>query len=959
MTTFLCLLLAANAGHVRVPDKSALPDLRTNIVWVFFTDKGIYSDRDYEAALDALAERAPADVAARRQRESIGGFDFDDLPVRELYVREIEAMGARLRTVSDWLNAASFEMPPALAPQVFGLTYVYDMKPVTARTELAEPDFALARFQTGQSRSADTAELHRFYGPSYDQAQLMGVPEIFFRGFSGANVKLAIFDTGLKLKNRAVAKMHVYKQHDFLSGDNLQAARSDRNWAPSAIANLRYFGLVRDPALLTVGSQSGSRDTCLLAFVADSFAYGYNPPRRAVFASFTPDRGNTWADATPIVNSRPFDNTFENLAMAGHGFVSYLAYNDLTATSGAAPGTNVYLGWFIGTDWYGSPQWIGSGRYPSIALAGDTLYLAFVRAESALVLYKASVVMPAPEPLLTTIFNAGEAVTNPQVALGPDGTVDIVAATLRTGRVITFRSSDGGATFGPEREIVAAGARAARLIQNGAQLFLLYEDDSQTPFTKLTLKRSTDLGANWTQGKNVTDSTASIGSFTTEYDATAGLTAVYETDGLLSRAVSTDLGGTWTTSGPLDSAGFCYMPALCPTTNGQLAVWSKRGDDNTVWEDSDTLKFSREQPDHGTRMASIIAGWQQGGIVGIAPGVDLLVAKTELFKVKSGRYYEYNMEEDTYVEALEWAEAMGADVVSTSLGYRGWYGPDQFDGKTAPISVAASLAARRGMLVVTAMGNRDTTVYPWPMPYITAPGDAEGVITAGGVEKNFLPWRGTGTGPTSDGRVKPDLVALCDTVAVVSPDSEDYLDGSVGTSCATALIAGCCALLKEAHPQWSAESVKAVLFATATRSVKSCTLGFGVPRVDSAFRLFPPEKDVPDIPGDQIGGVFPNPFLPARHGMVYFQINLTRPASEARLRIYSSSGAIVFDTTLNSAVLTRPGRYGANGDVATIEAAGAVWNGTNQSGKPVASGLYAAVLQTTFGRHVAKFALVR
>jgi hypothetical protein len=359
-------------------------------------------------------------------------------------------------------------------------------------------------------------------------------------------------------------------------------------------------------------------------------------------------------------------------------------------------------------------------------------------------------------------------------------------------------------------------------------------------------------------------------------------------------------------------------------------------------------------------MASIIAGYQQGGVVGVAPGVDLLIAKTELYKVSSGRFYEYNMEEDAYIEALEWADRMGADVVSTSLGYRNWHGDDQYDGKTAPISIAASIAAKRGLLIVTAMGNRNADPdYPWPMPYIVAPGDADGVITAGGVEKNMLPWRDGGIGPTSDGRIKPDLVALSDTVAVVFADSEDYLTGSAGTSCATALIAGACALLKEAHPQWSADSIKAVLFATASRSVKSCTFGFGVPRVDSAYKLYPPEKGIVDVAGDEIGVIFPNPFVPASQTRIYFPINLTRPASEARISIFSVSGALIDTITLNAAVMSRPGRYGIDGDVATLEQIGAFWDGRNEADKPVGAGLYLAVLQTTFGRSTTKFALVR
>jgi hypothetical protein len=370
-------------------------------------------------------------------------------------------------------------------------------------------------------------------------------------------------------------------------------------------------------------------------------------------------------------------------------------------------------------------------------------------------------------------------------------------------------------------------------------------------------------------------------------------------------------------------------------------------------------------------MASLIAGYQPGGIIGIAPGVDLLVARTELYKTRSGRFYEYNMEEDAYIEALEWAEAAGADIVSSSLGYRGWYGDDEFDGRTAPISVAADKAAARGLVIVTAMGNRDTTLNPWPEPYIVAPGDAEHVITAGGVEKTGVMWRGTGSGPTADGRTKPDLVALSDTVTVVSPDSLDWLDGSVGTSCATALIAGACALVKEIHPDWDSDSIRAVMYSTATRAVKSCTLGFGVPRVDSVYRLYPGGKDHPDVPGDRISVVYPNPFTSGTQTRVYFALDLTQPTPEPDstqpepvespvvISIFSASGMLVDTLGLNTHLMGRPGRYGTDGDVATLDAIGAWWDGRNTAGQPVASGIYAAVLQTTFGRHVAKFALVR
>jgi len=956
MQTIICLLIAAGSPFVRAPDKTVAPTIDTRQVWVFFTDKGIYTDADYGAAVNTISRYANEPSAGRDPARP----DFNDIPVRESYIREIEGLGGRLRTISKWLNAVSFDLPSELVAPVYSLPFVYDMKPVVSRAATETGFFPLARVTTGsQYRSTDTAYAHRFYGPSYDQAQMMGVPSLFFRGYFGSNVKLAMFDTGIKLTNRGISRARIYKQYDFISGDNCYVARSNTSWQPTAVDKIRFLGFARGLTLGTVQTQSGSQDTLLTAFCADSFAYGYNAPRRAVFAGSSTDGGSTWSSPLPLVMSSPTGTTFENLVMADHGHTTYLVYNDLTVVTRAPAVANVYLGYFVGIDWQGTPQLIASGRYPAVAVLGDTLYLAFVQSDSLVTLWKASVALPDPVPIETTTFAAGEPLVGLQIAVGANGVTDILTTGMKSGRITQFRSTDGGVTFARLNEPVAAGAARTRLILHDPQRLLVYEDRSQTVFSRLATLGSEDDGLTWNRAGTVADSVFSIGGFDFAPDTLSGVTLVYETGGFLYRTASADFGSTWSAPALIESIGFNAMPVLAATGDGSLALWFKRGDDSAVWQDSDTAKFSIEQPYHGTRMASIIAGYQQGGVIGVAPGVDLLIAKTELYKVRSGRFYEYNMEEDAYIEALEWADRMGADVISTSLGYRNWYGDDQFDGKTAPISIAASIAAKRGILIVTAMGNRDTSAYPWPEPYIVAPGDADGVITAGGVEKNMLPWRGTGTGPTSDGRTKPDLVALSDTVAVVSPDSQDYLDGSVGTSCATALIAGACALLKEAHPQWSADSIKAVLFATASRSVKSCTFGFGVPRVDSAYKLFPPEKGIVDVPGDEIGTIFPNPFVPASQPRVYFQINLTRPASDARISIFSASGALIDTITLDATVMPRPGRYGDNGDVALLEQIGAYWDGRNAADTPVAAGLYLAVLQTTFGRSTTKFALVR
>jgi len=944
MLTLFYLLLLSSPDFVRSSEKLAPPQINTSRVWVFFTDKGIFNHSQYQVALDAVAKNATISQIERRQREGFNGFDFDDLPVKEDYIRQIEAMGAQLRTISNWLNAASFDLPPELVPIIYSLPFVYDIKPVGSRTE-NRFDLTVPIDQPESNRSGrkvDTADAHRFYGAAWDQAQMLGVPEIFYQGWFGSGIKLALFDTGLKLKHTAVKRLRIINQYDFISGDNFYITRS--NSLPEPVANLRYLGLVKDPAV-------NIRDnTALLCFAADSFNYAYGLPVRAIFYSFSTDGGYNWSTPAPIVLSRPYYYTYGHLKMASRDSVTYLVYEEVDLHQGASP--NCYLGWFLYNQW-ANRLLIGSGKEPTLVCLLDTLYLAYLKNDSGIAVRKALVSQPEPNWLLYKDINFSEPVSEPLILAGPNGVVNLFACTRNSGRIIHWRSVDGGANFTFQTEIASAGAKGLEIFSHPIAesiKFLIYLDKTRFPLTRLKSVRSFDFGSNWDTATTV-DSAITIGGFTLGFDSC--VTLVYESAGFLHRLISNDLGSNWQDNGIIDTSGFCYSPNLA--LDNSFCLWFRRGDDNVFWEDADTLKFSSEQPNHGTRMASIIAGYQPYSLMGIAPGVDLIVAKTEFYKTSSSRAYEYNMEEDTYIQALEWAERCGADVVSTSLGYRGWYRDEDFDGRTAPISIAADLAAKRGMLIVTAMGNRDTTEYPWPKPYIVAPGDAEGVITCGGVEKDLLPWRGTGTGPTADGRIKPDLVALADTVAVVAPDSENFLEGSVGTSCATALIAGCCALLKEAHPNWSAESIKAVLYSTASRSAKSCTFGFGVPRIDSAFKVYPPFHSAKPIPRDQIALIYPNPFIPQEHQNVYFGINLHRPTPQAAITIYTISGIKIKTIELNCDSLT----LGRLTDKKSLEKINAFWDGTNEGNKPVGSGLYLAVLQTTFGRSIAKFALVR
>lgn len=965
----LTLLLLLAIPYIRIPDKTALPNLPDGPVWVHFTDKGIFNEQSLNAALSVHSRAVSPLTSTRRLLTVHTRADFADLPIRDAYIRTIERLGGRLRHKSNWLNAASFDLPTSARAAVYRLPFVYAIEPVRSGTTSEPIPVRLNKDSLIATYRLDTSAARRFYGPSYDQAQLMGVPEVFFRGHFGAGVRLAIFDTGLRLTHQAVSRMRIWKQYDFLSGDNAFVCRSADGWSALPVANIAGYGLVHSPALLAHPRAAGSDTTVLtLLFVADSFDYTRGQPARAIFASLSYDHGYSWTNPQPILRTaRPWDVTYQDLFGCHNRNVGYLAYVELTANSSGPATTTINLGLLVNGVWQHSPGYVAAGRNPALAVQRDTLYLAYVKQDSMLALRRYNVAGTQPSWLVPEVtLNAGEPLASTSV-IAAAGRLDAFARGRTTGRLLCWHSEDGGQTFGTARVLLDSAVQEFATLATGDTHLICYTAFAGPPFTHLACLLSTDGGQTWTHATPIVDSVLTIGSFSALFES--GTVSVFcEIAGHIYRVTSSDLGTSWTSSASLDSSGFCYLPASASTADFAIATWFKRGDGNAVWEDSDNLRFSWEQPHHGTRMASIIAGYDPHGIIGIAPGVDLLIAKTELYKTRSGHYYEYNMEEDTYIEALEWAEACGADIVSTSLGYHGWYGDEQLDGRTAPVSIAAEMAARRGLIIVAAMGNRDTTLYRWPRPFITAPGDAEHVITAGGIQSNGAMWRLTGSGPTADGRIKPDLVALSDVVTVAAPDSVSALEGSSGTSCATALIAGACALVKEIRPDWNSDSVRAVLFATATRTVKSCTFGFGVPRVDSIYKLYPPGPDNPDVTGDRISLVYPNPFVLGQHSRVYFALDLTQPAplpaspaaaSPASISIYSASGTLIKELPLNTVPLGRPGHYGSNGDTEMLETIGAFWDGQNTARRPVAAGIYVAVLHTTFGRSVTRFAVVR
>jgi subtilase family protein len=233
---------------------------------------------------------------------------------------------------------------------------------------------------------------------------------------------------------------------------------------------------------------------------------------------------------------------------------------------------------------------------------------------------------------------------------------------------------------------------------------------------------------------------------------------------------------------------------------------------------------------HGTAVWSLFAGAVPGRLVGIARGASYLLAKTE--DIRS----ETRVEEDNYVAALEWADSIGVDVASSSLGYLTFdngfsYTPGQLNGDVAVTTVAAESAATHGILLVTAAGNGGPAYRT-----LVTPGDAKSVITAGAEDSLGAIAAFSSRGPTADGRLKPDLTAPGVAVCAVTGTGLGRLNG---TSFATPLLAAAATILKQAHPALGPLPLRAALrrFA-ANQATPDSTRGWGRPNV-TASATFP------------------------------------------------------------------------------------------------------------------------
>jgi len=239
---------------------------------------------------------------------------------------------------------------------------------------------------------------------------------------------------------------------------------------------------------------------------------------------------------------------------------------------------------------------------------------------------------------------------------------------------------------------------------------------------------------------------------------------------------------------------------------------------------------------HGTHVTSIAtSSWQtplgnsvnnvaKGTYEGVAPGANI-VAVRAFAKDGSGSYA-------SVMNAIDWVirnqAAYNIRVLNLSFAAdpQSWYWDD-------PINRAVMRAWQAGIVVVTAAGNRG----PNPMT-VGVPGNVPYVITVGAYTDAFTPKVNSddhlanfsSAGPTYEGFVKPDVIALGGHVvgemqpttylyqtywmnALVTLDVAHFMMS--GTSQSAAVISGVVALMLQSDPTLTPNDVKCRLISSA------------------------------------------------------------------------------------------------------------------------------------------------
>jgi len=309
---------------------------------------------------------------------------------------------------------------------------------------------------------------------------------------------------------------------------------------------------------------------------------------------------------------------------------------------------------------------------------------------------------------------------------------------------------------------------------------------------------------------------------------------------------------------------------------------------------------------HGAMVLSTITGNLPGQFLGTAPDASFWLIRTEYAPT------EYKVETDFWCSGIEFADSAGVDVATSSLGYSTFDDPRMnftyadMNGKVSRASRAANMAGKKGIIVTVAAGNEGSAAWH----YISSPSDADGIITVGAITSVGLSSSFSSFGPSSDGRVKPEVCATGTASALVSTAGTPGYGN--GTSFATPIMAGMMACLLQRYKSLDSTVDVATLLNSVFKSGSlyaspTAQMGYGIPDFMKAEQNLKVFDSIHQVQKSQFV-IAPNPVF---HTLSIGFIDGRNPL-DTTLRIYSMTGSMIVNQRLvESSTVLNTGEFPA------------------------------------------------
>jgi serine protease AprX len=290
-------------------------------------------------------------------------------------------------------------------------------------------------------------------------------------------------------------------------------------------------------------------------------------------------------------------------------------------------------------------------------------------------------------------------------------------------------------------------------------------------------------------------------------------------------------------------------------------------------------EFVYDYHNHGTAVLSVLAGYIPESIEGTARGADFWLLRSEDTET------EFPVEEDFWAAAAEFADSLGVDIISSSLGYFTFDDPlmdykfSDMDGNRAFVTQAADIAASKGILVVNSAGNERNKTWI----RIIAPSDGDSVLAVGAVDGYKTISAFSSAGPSYDRRIKPDVVSQ--GVSVPVQVKALTVDRSNGTSFSCPIVSGMCACIMQAVPKALNSEIISALHAASDRFLNPDSLyGYGIPDIAEVIKQLQDKYTMKPTDRSVIG---PNPFQDE------LKITFREIPEQLRFEIYNLNGKLI------------------------------------------------------------------